>query len=185
MRKIMMAVAALALSGGAAWGQSASQTVNLTATVGGYCTFEGTTGTARNALVTISNAKATTGSTVSIDGSSASITCTSNSKITMTSANGGLTNIDPLAVSAAGNALSAFVNKIHYTATANYNSATDTIQSDTNSGSLVTTLGTDTTGAVTGGPLTLGISIKATPTNKLLFNGTYTDTLTVTVSPRA
>ena len=39
MRKIMMTMAALGLSSGVAWGQSASQEIRLSATVGSYCNF--------------------------------------------------------------------------------------------------------------------------------------------------
>ena len=53
MRKLMMIAAVLGLSSGAAQAQGvATQNVNLTATVGGYCTIDGAaTGAVRSAIV--------------------------------------------------------------------------------------------------------------------------------------
>lgn len=179
MRKMMMAAATAAVLGlcsGAAHAQGvATQNVNLTATVGGYCTIDGaSTGTVRSATVPVANGVVTPGN-LTIGGSSGSVICTDNARIQLRTTSKGLTN--PAA--AAG----VFVNKIHYTATANYNGATETINTE------AATAGVDTAGVLTAGgpqtnqPLTLAIDITATPSGKFLANGTYTDTLVVTLSP--
>ena len=76
-----------------------------------------------------------------------------------------------------------FVNKIHYTATASYSGTTETINTAT------ATANTPTAGTITGGgpqtstPLVLAVNITATPSGKYLANGTFDDTLIVTLSP--
>lgn len=178
MRKIMMAVAALALSSGVAWGQgTATQNVSLTATVGGYCTIDNSSiGTAITRSITVTNGKASgTGlGLISITG----VTCTAQPKIRLQSTKGGI-------VAGAGSpAITGnFVNKIHYTATATYASVQSIINTqginnfDGGSSSL------SSTGIQTGGTLTLQVSPVATPDTNLLVNGDYDDTLTITLGP--
>ena len=57
MRKIMMTMVVIGLFTGAAHAQGvATQSINLTATVGGYCTIDGVaTGTVRSATVPVAN----------------------------------------------------------------------------------------------------------------------------------
>ena len=176
MRKIMMATVIIGLFTGAAHAQGvATQSVNLTATVGGYCTVDGVaTGTVRSATVSVANGVVTPGN-LTIGGTSGLVICTSNAKIQLTSVKAGLTN----SVAAAD----PFINKIHYTATASYNGTTETINTTTATPNTPTT-GTTTTGGVqTNMPLNLAINITATPSGKFLANGTFDDTLIVTLSP--
>ena len=176
MRKLMMIAAVLGLFSGAAQSQGvATQSVNLTATVGGYCTIDGAaTGAVRSATVPVANGVVTPGN-LPIGGTSGSVICTSNAKIQLTSVKAGLTN----SVAAAD----PFVNKIHYTATASYSGTTETINTAT------ATANTPTAGTITGGgpqtstPLVLAVNITATPSGKYLANGTFDDTLIVTLSP--
>jgi hypothetical protein len=164
------------LFSGAAHAQGvATQNVNLTATVGGYCTIDGgPTGTLRSATVPVSNGVVTSGN-LTIGGTSGWVICTMNAKIQLTSTNAGLTNTATVA--------DPFINKIHYTATASYNGASEMI--DTTSATAgAATLGTVTTGGPkTNQPLDLTVNIKPTPTGKFLANGTFSDTLIVTLSP--
>src|SRR4051794_36799978 len=130
-RTIVFAAFLVGLSWSAQAQGVATQSVNLTATVGGYCTIDGsTTGSARTATVNVANGVVTPGN-VTIQGSNGSVICTSNAKIQLTSTSGGLTN----SVSASD----PFVNKIHYTATASYNGATETINTSTATGGTPTT----------------------------------------------
>lgn len=105
-----MATAALVAMGGAVQAQgAASQQVNLTANVGGYCTIGGSaTGPARSATVPTVNGKAT-GGALNL-GADSTVICTSDARIQLTSLNAGLLN--------AASATSPYVNKIHYTASA-------------------------------------------------------------------
>jgi hypothetical protein len=177
MRKLMMIAAVLGLFSGAAQAQGvATQNVNLTATVGGYCTIDGAaTGTVRSATVPVGNGVVTPGN-LTIGGSNGSVICTDNARIQLRTNSKGLTN------SAA--ATGVFVNKIHYTATADYNGATATINTETATAGVDTTAVLTTGGAQTNQPLTLAITITATPIGKYLVNGSYADTLVVTLSPQ-
>src|SRR5436190_11336390 len=109
MRKIAMVAVFVGLFSGAAHAQGvATQNVNLTATVGGYCTIDGgPTGTLRSATVPVASGVVTSGP-LPIGGTSGQVICTLNAKIQLTSTNKGLTN--PAAV------VAPFTNKIHYTA---------------------------------------------------------------------
>lgn len=176
MRKTMMAMAVLGLSSGVAQAQGvATQTLNLTATVGGYCTIDGgSTGTTRSATVPVTNGVATAGN-LTLGGANGSVICTSNARIQLTSSSAGLTN--PVA------AADPFVSKIHYTATASYNGTTETLTTTAVSPGIATTGLVTTGGPKTGEALQLTVNIAPTPTGKFLANGTFTDTLTVTLSP--
>ena len=91
MRKIAMAAVFVGLLSGAAHAQGvATQNVNLTATVGGYCTIDGgPTGIVRNATVPVANGVVTSGN-LPIGGASGQVICTLNARIQLTSANAGL-----------------------------------------------------------------------------------------------
>ena len=183
MRKIMMAVAALALSGGAAWGQSASQDISLQATVGGYCTINGgaTGGALGTTAIATANAKATVAThTFNIN----QIQCTSSLKVMLTSNSGGLLNL-----AGASQATGTFVNKIHYSATAKFGAETLAIvdTSTTTSPTAVATVsglyGTPTT-AQTLSSATIAVDVTVQPTGaNFLVNGNYLDTLVVTLTP--
>jgi hypothetical protein len=178
MRKILMASAVLVVMAGTGETQGvATQNVNLTANVGGYCTVDGTaTGTLRDAVVPTSNGKVT-GGNLTLSGASGKVICTTNAKIQLTTASGGLTNGSPPGDT-------NFTNKVHYTATASYNGTSDTLTTTD-----ATTPGTTTTGSTTGGgaqtnqDLVLAVTVAPTPAGKFLVRGTYSDTLTVTLTP--
>jgi hypothetical protein len=177
MRKIAMVAVLVGLFSGAAHAQNviATQNVNLTATVGGYCTIDaGPTGTQRSAIVPVSNGVVASGP-LAIGGTSGQVICTMNAKIQLTSANAGLTN--PVTVQA------PFVNKIHYTASASYNGATETIDTTQVTAGSPTAGHTTTAGAKTNFPLDLTLNITPTQQGTYLANGSYGDVLTVTLSP--
>ena len=176
MRKAMIVAAILGLFGGAAHAQGvATQNVNLTANVGGYCTIDGAaTGTVRSATVPVANGVVTPGN-LTIGGTNGSVICTSNAKIQLTTTSAGLTN--SLA------AANPFVNKIHYTATASYNGKTEMIDTTTAVAGTPTAGQTTTAGAQTSQSLELTVNIAPTPNGKYLLNGNFSDTLVVTLSP--
>ena len=112
---------------------------------------------------------------LTIQGSNGNVICTGNAKIQLTSTSGGLTN--------SASASDPFVNKIHYTATASYNGATETINTSTAIAGTPTTGLTSTAGPQTNSPLQLTVNVTATPAGNILANGTFSDTLVVTLSP--
>jgi hypothetical protein len=179
MRKMMMAIAALALSSGVAWGQGAgTQQITLFAEVNGHCTV-GTAGTTLGGAVpstAIAAGRVTGDQPFSMSGSSASIICTSKIKVSIHTLNKGL-------LSAATNVGTNFTNKIHYTAKATYNGTTATL--DTADGALVNNTaisGLSDTASHTG-VVAFDIKTQATPSDKYLVDGQYHDTITVTVAP--
>jgi hypothetical protein len=178
MRKILMAVAALLVMAGRGETQGvATQNVNLTANVGGYCTVDGTaTGTVRSAVVPTSNGKVAGGS-LTLSGASGKVICTTNAKIQLKTASGGLTNGPaPTDVN--------FTNKVHFTATASYNGKTEQLITTDATPPGFTTPGTDTVGGPqTNQDLVLAVTVAATPAGKFLVSGAYSDTLTVTLTP--
>jgi len=176
MRKIAMVAVFVGLFSGAAHAQGvATQNVNLTANVGGYCTIDGgPTGTLRTATVPVANGVVTPGN-LTIGGVSGSVICTLNARIQLTTMSAGLTN--PVTVA------DPFIKKIHYTATATYNGATENIDTELASAGIATGGTVTTGGPKTNQPLDLTVNIKATPTGKYLANGTFSDTLVVTLSP--
>lgn len=176
MRKIAMVAVFIGLFSGAAHAQGvATQNVNLTATVGGYCTIDGgPTGTLRSATVPVANGVVTSGN-LPIGGASGQVICTLNAKIQLTTMSAGLTN--PATVT------NPFINKIHYTATASYNGATETINTEAAAAGVATSGQTTTGGPQTNQALVLAVNITPTPSGKYLANGTFSDTLVVTLSP--
>ena len=193
MRKIMMAMAALALSSGVAWGQTtASQSVTLTAAVGSYCKINGTTGVTPLGIVglpdsLIVNQLVPIGGALTIIGAGASgtVACTSSATVLLESANGGLTNTTGAGNLAANNNAGTFTNKIHYTATASYGSRTETLDTGSGAGPITPiTVGGSVVagGAQTTGTLVFGVSIKPN-TSQTLVGGNYADSLRVTLAP--
>lgn len=183
MRKFMMTMAALALSSGAAWGQGATQDISLQATVGGYCTIAGaaTGGTLGTTAIATSNAKATAQTyTFNIT----SVQCTSSLTVKLSSTSGGLLNSG-----GAGQATGSFVNKIHYTATARYGSeplatvaTTQTIPT-TGPAPVAGNYGTPTSAAtLSNATIVVEVAVDSSGSN-FLVNGTYSDTLVVTLTP--
>ena len=180
MRNVLLAAAALAAMAGAAAAQGvATQAINLSAHVAHYCVIDGAASSvSRTATVTTSNgAVATPGPTALTPATRSKVICTSNAKIQLTTARGGLTNgTTPMDAQ--------YTNKIHYTAKATYNGTTETLTTTDATAAGFTTTGTTTVGgAQTNVNLDLSVEVLATPPGKFLVGGTYTDTITVTLSP--
>jgi hypothetical protein len=163
MRNVLMAAAALAAMAGAAEAQgAATQAINLTAYVAHYCVIDGAANSAsRTATVTTSNgAVATPGPLPLSPGTRSKVICTSNARIQLTTARGGLTHgTTPTDAH--------YTNKIHYTAKATYNGATETLTTTDATVAGFTTTGTTTVGgARTNVDLDLSVEVLATPPGK-------------------
>jgi hypothetical protein len=172
-----LVISALVAMPSAALAQSASQQINLNAYVDSYCTIDGAaTGLTRTATVATANGQVAPGP-MSLSGSAGTVLCSTNAKIQLTTANGGLTNGATLPD---GN----HVNKIHYVASASYNGMNETLTtSDATPANFMTTGQTTTAGARSNAPLAIGITSVATQPGKSLVSGAYTDTITVTLTP--
>ena len=181
IRMLAAVAAAMAMMGaGGAFAQSATQNINLSATVAGFCTIDGlASGATRSGTVpasSIVNGQATSAS-VSI-GSDSPAVCNTNTLIQIKSQKNGLTS----ATAASG----SFTNKIHYTATATFNGATDTYNTATPSASAgVFDTGTSTTSGAASGNLAIAVTTQSTTAGSYLVAATdYSDVLTVQLTPQ-
>ena len=177
MKKVIVlaAVAVFSLFGvSGAFAQAANQVVALSANIAATCTLTG--GAGQTAVIPVTSGVVdTTAINVTTLGT---VSCNENATLTLTSANGGLTNATP-------NTNPGFVNRIHYQASASFNSVALTQALDTTgaTGSVTTgASGATTSGPITNGNLTLSINPLAPVTGSLGI-GAYSDTLTITVTP--
>jgi hypothetical protein len=167
------AVAAISVcAAGSAFAQtstSASQDVNLSATVNKYCQIGGSaTPSALNKTVDIdptTNNVVTTPITLSVTG----VVCNTAADVTTTTTNGG--------VKGPANSNSTFANVIHYTGKAELGTVASTLDT---SGTAAATTGT-TTGAYSGD---LAITVNPTANTKPLVGGSYSDTMKITIAPK-
>lgn len=176
MRRFIFGAAVLVATATSALAQTATQDVNLSATVAGFCTIDGSnTGAARSATVTpTTNGQVAAGS-VTITGSDSPVVCNQNTRIQLRSAQAGLTG--------PGSPTGSFINKIHYTATATANAVTESINTTSATANVFTSPGTSSTAGAFSGVLALSISTLATPSGSYLLPGSYSDTLTVQLTP--
>jgi hypothetical protein len=181
MRNVVMAAATLVAMAGAAeaQGAGATQAINLSAHVAHYCVIDGAaSSTSRTVTVTMSNGKVAAPGPLALSPAGRSkVICTSNARIQLTTARGGLTN-------GTTPADANYTNKIHYTAKATYNGTTETLTTTDGTAAGFTTNGTTTVGgAQTNVDLDIAVDVLPTPNGKVLAGGTYTDTITVTLTP--
>jgi hypothetical protein len=149
-----------------AFAQTATQNINLDATVADYCSIAGSPTAAdqdRTITVTTGNVATAALATVTV----ASVACTKISDLTLTSTNTGLTG---------PGAVGGFDNVIHYTAAASFDGAAPSL--DTSVGNTVTAA---TTGAASGN-LTVDITPQANASPMVA--GSYADVLVVTLTPQ-
>jgi hypothetical protein len=189
MKKSVLKAAAIAgfsvLGASGAFAQSATQTIGLTAFVNAKCTIgttvanESATGVAGDNIVvpTAGTTVASQALTPAVSSGNYSVTCTTPNKITITSANDGLKGATPLA--------GAFDNYINYTATVSQVGGVGPVLT----GSLTTagtgtlkTITTSATPAAFAGTMTIGVQTAANVNP--LAPGSYSDTLTVLLTPQ-
>jgi hypothetical protein len=167
----MLALAAV-VSAGTANAQTATQDINLTATVASYCTISNvTTGTVINASIPVTNGVVTV---TPIANTIASVACNNATDVIATSLLGGVTT--------GAAPVSGATNIINYTGVATFGGATSTI----NTATVATAAGSEagntatTTGAATGN---LSVTITpAQPALPLTPSVAYADTLRVTLT---
>ena len=187
---------AIAAAAGAAIAQSATQDVNLNASVAQFCTFNAVTlpgGSLVNVSVVNSNTSqsviAVTNpintSTGTLNAASFQMTlasvCNTNSRVQLVTHNGGMTPGSVPPVNPANAA--TFATKINYTATAIWGGTS--IAGIATDGS--TAPGTTSSGGIATGPragnLVVNFNIDSSPST-VVAAGTYTDTLTVRLEPQ-
>jgi hypothetical protein len=174
--KTRIVVAALALSLGLAaraWG--VTQDVTLTATVPEFCSIggSGTAGTAVTRSIAITTAGQPSASQVTATGIG-TVVCNANAELSMSSLNGGVKH-------ASASATATLTNAFNYRADVTYNSSSISGTTAGTAGSFGTTA-TTTAGASSSSVL----DVKITPVAGTLplIVGSYSDTLTVTVTPK-
>lgn len=175
---LLAAVAACALLGTtSAFAQSATQDINISATVTKACTIgNAVSGTPGSATIPILASGAVDTSPITPTGSPfANVACNAPSNLQLSSTGGGVVNATP----AAG----GFTNVIDYTASATWNGTTANIDTRT----VATAIGLETgplsaLASASSGDLTVTINPVA---NALpLMMGGYSDTLRVTLTPQ-
>lgn len=152
-----------------------SRGFTVTGTVAKVCTIGGVAHpTADTATIPVSPAGAV--NTAVINKSYANAVCNTPSNVQMTSLNG--------AVKTSATPPSGFTNQINYSSTAVFsgasaslNTATNPLATGSESGTAVSTTGTLPTG-------TLSVTITPQANASRLLSGTYTDTLTITITPQ-
>jgi hypothetical protein len=190
MRKIVivMTAAALVATAGAAHAQSASQQINLSATVGSSCSFVGSdgsqsaTGAQRSGVVYVNaNYSVNANSAVPLSGTDATVTCSNTAKIQLTSQKGGLTHPE------IANAAVTGTKKIQYTVQASIGSLLthSMTTSQTTMTEQSSTSGSATSGAVSSQTLALTVTASPGAATTGLAVGSFTDTLTVTLLPQS
>lgn len=164
-RLVLMITAFFAMTQGA-WSQTATQNINLNATVADYCTINGSaTGALQSRTITVTGGVVSTTALTQV--SVASVACSKISDLTLSTTNTGLTG---------PSAVTGFQNVIHYTAAAAFDGATPTL--NTSSGTSATAA---TTGAATG---TLTVDITPIANASPMVTGSYADVLVVTLTPQ-
>ena len=173
------AIAAFALAGASsADAQTATQDINITATVTKACTVNNAVaGTAGTAVIPVSAAGAVTTTAITPTGSPfANVVCNAPSNLQLTSLSGGVVNAGALPSA-------AFSKIIDYTASATWGGATATVDTST-----VATAAAAESGALApiaaanSGSLT--VSITPIANAKPLIIGGYADTLRVSIIPQ-
>lgn len=161
----------------AASAQTATQDINISATVTKACTVNNAaTGTAGSATIPVSAAGAVTTTAITPTGSPfANVACNAPSTLQLTSLTGGVKN--------ATSPGSGFTNIIDYQATATWNSVTASLDTSAVGGAAGNESGTgQAVATANSGALTVQITPLA---NTLpLITGSYSDTLRVTLTPQ-
>ncbi len=175
MRKyIASAVLALAAltAASAAQAQTATQDINISATVASFCTINSITNpTALTATIPVTNGVV---DTTAISNTIASVACNSATDVVATSLSGGVT---PGGAANAGTS-----NIIDYTAVATFNGASSTIDTSNTATAAGSEPGnTATTAGAATGNLVVSIT-PAQPALPLMASAAYADTLRVTLT---
>lgn len=161
-----------------AMAQSATQDINITATVSGLCTINGlATGSPVGSAVIPTPSGNVDVTPITPSGSPfANVVCNGPSTLLLTSLNGGVLNTTTS---------SGFDNIINYEASATWSSVTATINTETDPAASVGGSEDGTPAAVsTAGSGSLSVTITPITNSQPLIAGTYSDTLRVTLTPQ-
>ena len=177
IREVAYSVVFVILGAGAAQAQTATQDINISATVTKACSINNAaTGTAGTATIPVSAAGVVNTAAITPTGSPfANVACNAASFLQLSSVNGGVVN--------AGAPGSGFTNIINYTASATWNSVTATLDTST----VATASGTETgaqQSVATANSGNLTVSITPLAPSLPLITGAYSDTLRVTLTPQ-
>ena len=152
-----------------------SRTFTVTGTVNKVCTIGGVARpTANSATIPISAGGAV--NTTVINRSYASVACNTPSNLQITSQSGAVKNT--------GTPPSGFTNLINYSSSATFSGATATLNTSTTPTATGAESGTavSTTGATPSGTMTVSITPQANALR--LLSGSYSDILTITITPQ-
>lgn len=182
MKKVLLGAAVMAVLGAmsaGAFAQSASGTVNVTATVTATCTIGGSS-TSGPQTLDFSNGGSSLISTTGQTATFASADCNTPTHISLSSAHGAAT-LGGTATTASSSG--GYANYFDYTAAATFSTASNSLNTATTAtiGSAESTAGGS--GTATTNPATGNLAVTITPANgSKLQAGSYTDTLTVTLT---
>jgi len=181
MRVTNLSLLALGLStwlgADAACAQTATQNINISASVTKSCTINNAaSGTPGSATIPVSAAGAVSTAPLTPTGSPfANVACNAASNLQLTSLSGGVVN--------AGTPGTGFTNIINYTGSATWNSVTATVNTATNP--LATSAEAGTAQAVaTANSGNLTVTITPQANTSPLITGSYSDTLQITLTPQ-
>ncbi len=176
-REVAYVVAFVAIGASTAQAQTATQDINISATVPAACSINNAaTGTAGTATIPVSVAGVVNTAAITPTGSPfANVACNAASFLQLTSLSGGVVN--------AGAPGSGFTNIINYTASATWNSVTATLNTST----VATAIGNESgaqQAVATANSGNLTVSITPLAPSLPLITGAYADTLRVTLIPQ-
>ncbi len=176
-REVASVVAFVVVGASTAQAQTATQDINISATVTAACSINNAaTGTAGTATIPVSAAGVVNTAVITATGSPfANVACNAASFIQLSSLSGGVVN--------AGAPGSGFTNIIDYTASATWNSVTATLNTST----VATAIGTETgtqQSVPTAHSGNLTVSITPLAPSLPLITGAYADTLRVSLIPQ-
>ena len=157
--------------------QTATQDINITATVTKACTVNNVaTGTPGSATIPVSVAGAVNTAPITPTGSPfANVACNAPSNLQLTSLSGGVVN--------AGTPGTGFTNIINYTASATWNAVTASIDTATNPAATGPETGA-VAAVATANSGNLSVTITPLANAQPLITGPYSDTLRVTLTPQ-
>lgn len=168
-------VAISMLSAGQAFAQAATQDIDITATVPGYCRINGSA-TPGNLSATVPVDAVGAVTTTAIPFTVTNVVCNTASNVLAELQSGG--------VKSAAAATAPFTNIINYTGAATLGSATSTINTATVATASAAEAGnTASTGGAVSGSLSISVTPHAASAAAPLVAGSYSDVLRVTLTP--
>jgi hypothetical protein len=168
-------VIALAVSSDRAMAQSASQSIQITATVGNACAINGNSSSSDTATIPIdATGNVVVGTITPLNSPYANVSCNAPSTLQLKSLQGGVKN--------STSPSSGYTNIIDYQATATWNGVTASIDTTSTAGATGAEIGTAK--IVSAGSGSLAVTISPIANTQPLESGVYSDTLVVLLTPQ-